>query len=90
MRPPRCLPRALHVHFKIPRCRSHPVFLDPLSSCEKVSWHAFRLVLTRNTGELFGQVRLYQYYAITQIVISYRMLVDVSFYPRWPFPFSLH
>lgn len=67
----------------------HPSgFSGSLVQLRESNWHAFRLVLARNTRELLGQVRLYQY-AIAQIVISHRMFIDVAFYPRLPSPFSL-
>ena len=51
----------------------HPSgFSGSLVQLRESNWHAFRLVLARNTRELLGQVRLYQY-AIAQIVISHRM-----------------
>lgn len=38
----------------------HPSgFSGPLVQLRESNWHAFRLVLTRNTGELFGQMLLF-------------------------------
>jgi len=86
-----CLVAFLVPRMFIPKSHvaGHPSgFSGPLVQLRESNWHAFRLVLTRNTGELFGQVRLYQY-AIAQIVISHPMFIDVAFYPRLPSPFSL-
>jgi len=55
---PRCAPRVRSVHSKIPRCRSPS---RCFGRCENSHWHASRLVLVRNTVDLYcGRANLYQ------------------------------